>query len=443
VDERDLIVTPIVIVVVYFVAFLLRPRLTDSWNYRYYFPALTFKIIGAITLGFIYTFYYNGGDTFNYHTHGSRHLWNAFWDSPGQAIQMCFANGQHQGSFYEYSRKIIFFSDAPSFFIIRLAFLADLFTASSYCGTAVIFAFFSFLGMWLLFLTFYRKYPELHPWIAVACLFVPSVFFWGSGLLKDTVVMAFLGSLTYAVDRIFIRKSITPGVLLLLIISVYVIFSIKKFILQAFLPASLIWIYYDQLVNIRSLALRVVVLPVVLIGMVGLSYYVIVKVGEGDQRYSVDKLAETARITATDIRFQTGRFAGSGYTLGELDGTFGSMLRLAPAAVNASLFRPYLWEVRNPLMLLSALESAGFLVFVIYLIFWKRLAVLKAIANPNVLFCLVFSITFAFAVGVSTFNFGTLVRYKIPLIPFFMVALTLIASAVNKDKKFASLEETE
>jgi len=66
-----------------------------------------------------------------------------------------------------------------------------------------------------------------------------------------------------------------------------------------------------------------------------------------------------------------------------------------------------------------------------------------AINNPNVLFALIFSISFAFAVGVSTFNFGTLARYKIPLLPFFLVALILILHHSKRDRKLVELESTE
>ncbi|HRA12632.1 MAG TPA: hypothetical protein PKX31_13225, partial [Chitinophagaceae bacterium] len=41
-------------------------------------------------------------------------------------------------------------------------------------------------------------------------------------------------------------------------------------------------------------------------------------------------------------------------------------------------------------------------------------------------FCLVFTLIFAFAVGISSYNFGTLSRYKIPCLPFYAVALIVI-----------------
>jgi hypothetical protein len=55
--------------------------------------------------------------------------------------------------------------------------------------------------------------------------------------------------------------------------------------------------------------------------------------------------------------------------------------------------------------------------------------------NPDVMFCLVFAISFAFAVGVSTFNFGTLVRYKIPLMPFYGMALLVLYHLSKSERK--------
>jgi hypothetical protein len=167
-------------------------------------------------------------------------------------------------------------------------------------------------------------------------------------------------------------------------------------------------------------------IPFVAAFLVVSGYLTVVKVGEDDDRYEVSKLANTARITAYDIRYWSGRFAGSGYSLGELDGTFESMIRLAPQAINVSLYRPYLWEVHNPLMLMSALESLAFLVFTVVVAWVSRRRLLTLFMDYNILFCLAFALVLAFAVGISTFNFGTLIRYKIPLLPFFTVALVLI-----------------
>lgn len=94
-------------------------------------------------------------------------------------------------------------------------------------------------------------------------------------------------------------------------------------------------------------------------------------------------------------------------------------------------------------MLLSALESFLLLALSIYIIVKRNVRLFHAVNNPNILFALIFSIVFAFAVGVSTFNFGTLVRYKIPLLPFFLVALILIFNHSKSERKLAELDSTE
>ena len=333
--------------------------------------------------------------------------------------------------------------DTPSFFVARISFLFDLLTFSTYSATAVCFAIFAFIGSWLFFKAFYEEYPESHQAIAIAAFFIPSVFFWGSGILKDTVTLASVGIATYYTRKIFIAKHFTISGLVILMISLYVIFSVKKYILFCFIPAALLWVFSSRLARVQSVIAKLMLVPFVVVISLFSGYYSVIKVGEGDEKYAVDKLAKTAKITAYDIRYQTGREAGSGYELGELDGTIGSLIRLLPQAINASLFRPYLWEVKNPLMLLSALESLTLLVLTIYIGVRVRRNLFNIVLRPDILFCLTFSISFAFAVGVSTFNFGTLTRYKIPMLPFYLLALLLILENEKSERKLAEFETTE
>lgn len=422
---------------------MVRPHVTDGVNRKYFFPALTLKIFGAIALGFLYQFYYDGGDTFNFHTIGSRVIWEAFWESPGKGFDLLLSRGEYLAGTYGYASKIFFYQDQSSFFVIRIATLFDLLTFSTYSGTAVLFALFSFVGSWAFFGAMYRQAPQLHLHTALAILFIPSVLFWGSGLLKDTVTFSCLGLMTYSISNIFMRRYQKIGSIFLLVISAWIIFSVKKYILLCFLPAALLWIYADRLAKIRSLILKTLIIPVIAILLVGTGYFSIVLIGMDDPRYSLDKIAMTAQITAYDIGFYSGKDAGSGYSLGELDGTFTNMINKAPQAINVSLFRPYLWEIRNPLMFFSAIESFFFLGLTLYAIAKSRSTIFRAMANPVVIFCFVFSLTFAFAVGVSTFNFGTLSRYKIPLLPFYALGIIYLLNYSNKDKKFSPLETTE
>lgn len=426
-ELRDFLVTPIVLLLIYIIAYVVRPYVTDGLTRKYFIPALTVRLAGALLLGIIYQFYYSGGDTFNYHTHGSRIIWEAFLNNPSDGFALLFSSvGDQNHVAYRYSSQILFWGDPSSYFIVRLAAIFDLITFSTYSATAAFFAVVSFIGMWLFFNVFVRNFPHLERWIAFSILFIPSVIFWGSGILKDSIVLAFIGILTYAVKKLFIDRQVRILHVLLLLVSVVVIFEVKIYVLLCFLPAMLLWIYASAFYKIRSVVLKGLLIPFVFALIVVSGYFAVLKIGEDDKRYSIENLSKTARITAYDIGFYTGKNAGSGYSLGELDDSFTGMAVLAPAAINVSLFRPYLWEVKNPLMLMSALESFVLLVLTVYILFKKRMLFFRAFGDPNILFCMVLSITFAFAVGISTFNFGTLARYKIPLLPFYSMALILI-----------------
>lgn len=425
-ELRDFLVTPILIILVYITAYVVRPYVTNELTRKYFFWGLTVRIAGALFLGILYQFYYSGGDTFNYHTHGSRVIWEAFMESPSDGLALIFSSGEDQQIAYKYSSQILFWGDSGSYFIVRLAAIFDLFTFSTYSATAILFALLNFTGMWLFFTVFAKQFPAQRKWIAVAVLFIPSVVFWGSGVLKDSVVLACIGILTYCVKKLFIDRWFSISRIAMMLAAVIVIYNVKIYVLLCFLPAMLLWIYASEFYKIRSTVLKALLVPFVLALIVVSGFYAVVKIGEDDKRYALENLSRTARITAYDIGFYTGKNAGSGYSLGELDDSFTGMLKLAPAAVNVSLFRPYLWEVRNPLMALSAAESFVLFILTLYILFRKRSLFFRALGDPNVLFCLVLSITFAFAVGVSTFNFGTLARYKIPLLPFYALALILI-----------------
>ncbi|TXH27649.1 MAG: hypothetical protein E6Q96_06215 [Cyclobacteriaceae bacterium] len=425
-ELRDFLVTPILIILVYITAYVVRPYVTNELTRKYFFGGLTVRIAGALFLGILYQFYYSGGDTFNYHTHGSRVIWEAFMESPSDGLALIFSSGEDQQIAYKYSSQILFWGDSGSYFIVRLAAIFDLFTFSTYSATAILFALLNFTGMWLFFTVFAKQFPAQRKWIAVAVLFIPSVVFWGSGVLKDSVVLACIGILTYCVKKLFIDRRFSVSRIAMMLAAVIVIYNVKIYVLLCFLPAMLLWIYASEFYKIRSKVLKALLVPFVLALIVVSGFYAVVKIGEDDKRYALENLSRTARITAYDIGFYTGKNAGSGYSLGELDDSFTGMLKLAPAAVNVSLFRPYLWEVRNPLMALSAAESFVLFILTLYILFRKRSIFFRALGDPNVLFCLVLSVTFAFAVGVSTFNFGTLARYKIPLLPFYALALILI-----------------
>jgi hypothetical protein len=127
-----------------------------------------------------------------------------------------------------------------------------------------------------------------------------------------------------------------------------------------------------------------------------------------------------------------------------LDGSVeiaGGIASKIPPAITAGLFRPFIWEARNPVMLLSGLENLLFIGLTLRMIFSLGFFgfFVRIGSNPLLIFSVVFSLFFAFSVGLTTSNFGSLVRYKIPCEPFYLGMLFSLYYL----KKEGTVEEVE
>jgi hypothetical protein len=435
-ELKDLLLTPFYLVIIYVFAYRFRKTNTDKVTKRYYIPALTVKIIGAIALGLIYQYYYAGGDTYNFF-HDSEILWNVILSNPATGLKLLLSPGKiFYGEAFDYTIRMYFYQDIASYTVVRLSAFLGLFTFHTYTINALLFACISFSGIWALYRAFYSIYPKLHKELAIAIFFLPSVFFWGSGLMKDTLCMGALGWLFYGFYFGTIKKTRILKSIFVILGSMLVLIQVKVYILLAFLPPALFWIFNENNARIRNKFLRLIAKPAFYtIGIVA-AYFGATRLTQGDNQYDLSRIGERTKINSEYLYALSVAQNGSAYHIGNFDGTLESMITVAPQAVNVALFRPYLWEVKNPVMLLSSLEATLFLWLSIYLILKvgvARSAFLLS-TEPLLTFCLIFSIVLAFAVGVNSFNFGTLVRYKIPFMPFYLSALYVMRFYTDKQR---------
>ncbi len=429
---QDLLITPVVLFLAYLLAYATRPYFTNAETRRYFLPGLTVKIIGAVAVGFIYQFYYGGGrpsgDTFNYFANAAI-IHEAFGDSFKTGIKLLLADGTYTPEIFPYATRMYWFRSPTEYFVIRVIAVLGMFTFHTYSAIAVLFALLSFSGVWALFRTFYKFFPALHLKLAIAVLFVPSVVFWGSGILKDSITLGALGWATWAIVRLFLERKGMVVATVILLLAIYTIYAVKIYIVLCFLPAALLWVFLANIQRVRSVVIRGLMAPFMLVLVMILSYLALVEIGKDNNRYSVDKLSQTAEITARYLTYVGEKQGGSVYRLDEdFDFSLTGMLRKFPLAVNVTLFRPYLWEAHNPVMLLSALESLTTLLLTLYILFQVGVGktLRYVVSRPIILFCLLFAIAFSFSVGISTYNFGSLVRYKIPMFPFYLSGLFIL-----------------
>ena len=431
---RDLIVTPLFILVVYALAFIIRPRVTNIYTKPYFIPALTLKIIGAIGVCVIYQFYYGYGDTLFYY-YQTTIIYEAFGNSFATGLKLLHVPKEFDPDTGPYIARMRFYGTGAEYLVCRVAAIIGLLCGNTFSAMAVGMSFLSFGGLWAMYTTFIKVRPHTYKLLAVGIFYFPSLFFWGSGVLKDTLCIGALGWLLYAFYKGAIQKRAIVSCLVIGLIAAQALFILKVYILLCFLPAALFWVFNENSTRIKNKVVRLAALPLFLAIGIGLSAYSVTNLTANDASYSIDNIGARSKKTADYLYEMSRAREGSGYRLGELDGTIGSMVKLAPQAILTTLFRPFLWEARNPVMLLSALESFYFLFLTIRIFY--RVGLMKSLrliaANPMLTLCFVFSLVFSAAVGVTSNNFGTLVRYKIPMMPFYLCGLYILESIATTE----------
>jgi hypothetical protein len=155
---------------------------------------------------------------------------------------------------------------------------------------------------------------------------------------------------------------------------------------------------------------------------------------------SLDSVVEKAVLTQYDLKQEY--YGGNRFDIGDIEPTFGGMVKKAPDAIAAGLFRPYVWESKNPVMMISGIENFAILLLTLYCGFLCIVVILKGgrkllskalFGDSFIIFSIIFSLIFAFSVGLTTANFGALVRYRIPLTPFYLSALFIITYRLNRE----------
>lgn len=441
---QDIILLPLYLIVILLFAFIYRNFAYRNKPYgKYLLSGLMVKIIGGLAMGAVYIYYYKAGDTFYYYY--DSHTFNlSIQQSFGLFLKLLFLPAHTiTMATYESTKWLVYFRDPSGWTADKVYGILSVLTFHSYPVMTVLTAAITFTGAWALYRTFTDIYPNMYKQFALAILFVPSVFFWGSGILKDSITFGCLGWMTYTSYMIFFKGRKIFGNTLILVFTGYIAIQIKAYIVISFLPALLFWIFFTYRNRISNQFLRILIGPSIFALSLLSGFFVIQKLGEEYAKFSLQNVVETAESFQQWHGYLADNSSASGYSLGEFDGSLTSLISKIPSAINVTLFRPYLWEVNNIVMLAAAIESTFILGFTLYILI--RNGVLRTFAsifaNPTIFFCFFFSIVFAFAVGFTSYNFGALVRYKIPCIPFYLVGLIILNHITQIERKKRKAEK--
>jgi hypothetical protein len=283
------------------------------------------------------------------------------------------------------------------------------------------------LGKIVLYIVFREQLPRSQHFRALAAIMlIPSSIFWAAGIIKEAVVIATLGFVWLGLHRLMSGRRLRG--LLLFLSGASLIALIKPYTLFAVLVAAAAWFSVRRLSHRAGATGVVVVRPLYLVLAAVVVYAGVLAIGRVAPIYSVENLGE-------DLARQQGIGAeirgGSTYAMGNAEAaSIQQQITFAPIALATVFFRPFFFEVPNALAFLSSIEVSVLTFLLVQGLFRTGLRtwVRKVLTTPVFIGSAAFCLTFAVTVGLGSTNFGTLARYRTPLIPFYGLLVFVLAA---------------
>jgi uncharacterized membrane protein YqaE (UPF0057 family) len=376
---------------------------------KVFWIGIILKIFAGITLGLIYQFYYQNpkSDTFLYFQDAAT-LSQRLLSHPQTFFSIVFQNdftgatGEHYLWFSRQPRALLMSEIICP--VVLLGF-------RNYWLTSILLSIFSFSGIWQLVKTLSVQYPERKIQAIAAFLIFPSVVFWSSGIMKETVVIGCLG---WSLSFLFDTKSITWVKWMVILASTLVIAGLKYYnfavivpVLTAYFLTKKLTILYLPKKETASVVLFFCTLSV---------FAFIASFLHPNLR--PDNFLQ-ALIKNHDIMLQNSEYHNAiHYT--NLKPDWLSILQNVPLALISGLFRPFVWECRTLLQAITGIENLVILCCMAWTSY--RLVKREIIISDFLLVVAVctFIILSATLLALSSPNLGTLARYKVIYLPFLL-----------------------
>ncbi len=378
---------------------------------RFYWPGLAVKIIAGVALGLLYANYYGGGDSWVMFNESIKLSGSAFKSASSFVDIYLFSD-------YTAIPDYIYVIQPRAAFMTKILALLALITNHNYWLSACYLSIFSFFGFWLAANTAYNFFGSKMTAV-IPTLFFPSILFWSSGVLKESVAIGSLAGVLAILINSYFKKRIDWLNMLLLLMGLLLLAYLKYYY------AAVLIVTFTTVFTVRALLYKnsnryvelgsVLIIFIAILGAASLSHpnfwpsrFLSVMV---DNYYQFLEKSSTGNV----VKFS------------DLSPTISSFLYYSPKALFAGLFYPLWMTSFSWLKLFSIVENWLILISFIYAIRYFRLPKLK---DDRLLLwaMLLFVITSAIFITFSTPNLGTLVRFRIG---YLMVFLTLVAGVIT------------
>jgi hypothetical protein len=316
-------------------------------------------------------------------------------------------------------------SDSESnFFLIRICAFFYPIALGKYLILAFAYCAISTVGIFKLYLIAIKIYPKAKRGIQLSLLFIPTVLFFGSPIYKETLCLAFIGFASVNIYNIYLKKKNIHNYLIL-IMKPYIIYVLLLSFVIALVGKLFRKIYRRSIIG-KFICLLFIIITI----------FSFVQNADTLDPYVV-QFVDISNFAQQLYNNESGE--GSNFEFGELNPSMSSLILRSPLAFYTTYFRPNIWEARNFITLWSAVESMLLLLFTIYL-FIKKLRYIGTMLNDKLLnrIILNYIIIMGILIGLTTFNFGSLSRYKIVSLPFAWLFL-FVLSKYTSNKKLSEL----
>ena len=395
--------------------------------------AFWLRMIGSILYSMVIQYYYGYGDSFTFFRGGN--FFTSRFSENLSDIKYLFSPIKEIADWYNSSPEgdeyfSGWFNNPSGNMVMKISALLSYLSFNRFLIISLFFGFFSFLGQWKLFLVFDDiNKGRNRKLLAIATLYSPSIWFWGSGLLKDSICLGAMGFMIHILYRFFVNKKFSPSQVLYFLLLFYVVTVIKSYITNILIISLAFTLLFIFLRSVKGFLVKMgLAIFGLLVGIILLS-----------QINFTSQINDAVLDAAQQINSFQQSYQGSseqevdskgGFSMKEVDPSLTSILIRAPWVVFTCLFRPFIWESRKVMIFFTSIESMILLYCTLYLIVKNKFrGFFKIIfADEYLFFCFILSILFATIIGFTTFNFGTMIRYKIIFLPFFYFMLVSIYS---------------
>ncbi|MBS1512368.1 MAG: hypothetical protein JST86_16085 [Bacteroidetes bacterium] len=432
----DFILYPFYLAFFYFVFKFIRSKYNDP--ILQYYHAQGFWVKALVVLAFaVFNAKLSLGDSFVLYQREGKNLYELILHNSSNIKWLLMPGSDFDESLLADPWNKGYLLGESNFMVVRFVTIFSFFTLGKYVITNLVFSLLAFTGAWKLFLFFYEQYPHLHRKLAIAILYLPTFVFWSSGVLKDSICIASIGWITYSLYQLLVRKRDFLKSTILLLIFGYFLWIIKPYILISYVPFFFLYIILKNVNMVNSKLVKIVLAPLLIIGSMLAFTKIMSNLKEEMGQYAADSITKNMKSLNAAYENQANENSAA-FSYGvELDGSIGQMAKMSPIFIGTTFFRPFLWESKKISTLLSSLEGLTLMIFTVIVLFNAGFkTVFQTLTkNPLALYCFLFALIFALFVGATTLNFGTLCRYKIPCMPFYVIALFLIQDTALQKKE--------